>query len=270
VTYTATLTSQSGGVVTGTVIFKDGGVTVATVKLASNQATYSASYLSAAAHAITAAYSGDLHNTGSTSNTLTEYIGKFPVASLTVLSTSGSPSFVGQLVTFTAAVTPKAAKFGAIPDGEMVTFYDGTAAIGTGATASGVATFTTSSLTAKTHTVKATYSGDAIFKPSTGAVTQVVEKYSTTTTLTSNPNPSNLGQAVTFTAQVTSTGPSAPTGTVKFLDGSTSLGSAKVSGGVAHLTKSTLAAGTHPITAQYQGDAASAKSTSSVLNQVVQ
>jgi hypothetical protein len=158
---------------------------------------------------------------------------------------------------------------GAIPDGELVTFYDGMVAIGTGSTASGVATFTTSSLTAKTHTIKASYPGDAIFRPSTGLVTQVVNKYPTTTTLSSSPNPSQFGQKVTFTAQVTSSGP-APTGTVAFRDGTNGIGSATLSGGVATFTRSRLAVGTHSITAHYNGDAASSTSTSSVVNQVVQ
>jgi hypothetical protein len=99
---------------------------------------------------------------------------------------------------------------------------------------------------------------------------QVVNKYSTTTSLTSNHNPSQFGQAVTFTAHVRSTGP-APTGKVKFLDGTIAIGSATLNvSGVAKLTKSTLVVGTHPITAQYLGDADSAKSTSPVVNQVVQ
>jgi hypothetical protein len=53
------------------------------------------------------------------------------------------------------------------------------------------------------------------------------------------------------------------------MDGTLALGSMTLSGGVAKLTKSTLAVGTHPITAQYLGDAVSGKSTSAVLNQVV-
>src|SRR6266849_1905223 len=201
--------------------------------------------------------------------TRSSYIGvslHIGLATRAVVTTSGSPSHVGQSVTFTAAVT---SKFGPIPDGELVRFYVRVTAIGTGATASAVATFATSSLSAKTHTIKAKYAGDAIFKPSSGSVTQVVEKYPTTTTLTSSPNPSQFGQAVTFTAHVTSTGP-APTGKVRFLDGTTGIGSAILSGGVAKLTKSNLTVGTHPITAQYMSDAFSAKSTSSVVNQVVQ
>jgi hypothetical protein len=263
VTYTATVTSQYGGAVTGTVAFQDGGTTVATVTLAGSQAAYRTKYSSSGAHSIAATYSGDTNNTGSLSATVVEQIKGY--ASKTVLTTSGSPSFVGQAVTFTATVT---SGHGAIPNGELVTFYDGTTAIGTGSTASGAATFTTSSLTAKTHTIKATYGGDAIFSPSSGTVTQIVNKYPTTTTLTSSLNPSQFGQAVVFTAHVTSSGPT-PTGKVKFLDGTLAIGSATLSGGVAKLTKSNLAVGTHSITAHYNGDAASSTSTSAVVNQVV-
>ncbi len=77
------------------------------------------------------------------------------------------------------------------------------------------------------------------------------------------------GQAVTFTATVTSAGPG-PTGRVTFKDGATTLGKSRLSGGVATLATSTLAVGAHLITAQYTGDAASATSTSNVVNQVVQ
>jgi hypothetical protein len=92
----------------------------------------------------------------------------------------------------------------------------------------------------------------------------------TTTNLSSSLNPSIHGHAVTFTATITSIGPHPPTGKVKFWDGTVGIGSATLSGSVATLTKLNLAVGTHPITAQYLGDADSAKSTSSVLNQVVQ
>jgi hypothetical protein len=264
VTYTATVIPQSG-TATGTVVFQDGGSTIATVTLTSNQATYSTSYTKTALgiHSITATYSGDLHNAHSTSSTLTEDI---QGASRTVVVSSGSPSFVGQSVTFTATVT---SAFGNIPDGELVTFYDGHTGLGSVALAGGTAAYTTASLSAKTHTIKATYAGDTMFKTSTGFVMQVVNKYATTTTLTSSLNPSQFGQAVTFTAHVTSSGPT-PTGKVVFLDGTLAIGSATLSGGVAKLTKSSLAVGTHPITAHYNADANSSTSTSDVVNQVVQ
>ncbi len=171
VTYTATVASQGGGAVTGSIMFQDGGSTFATVSIANNQAAYSITYKKGGVHAITAVYSGDLQHAASISPPLTEYVEIH--ASKTALATSGSPSQVGQPVTFTATVT---SGHGAIPDGELVTFYDGKTEIGTGTTASGMATFTTSSLKAKTHTIKATYAGDDTFEPSTGSVKQVVEK----------------------------------------------------------------------------------------------
>jgi hypothetical protein len=171
VTYIATVTSQYGGAATGTVMFQDGGTTIATVTLTANHAAYSAKYQRAGLHAITATYTGDASNMGSVSSTLMEQINNGFV-SKTVLTTSGSPSHTGQPVTFTATVT---SSHGTIPDGELVTFYDGPTAMGTGATAGGVATFITSSLKVKTHTIVAKYPGDAKFKPSTGNVTQVVQ-----------------------------------------------------------------------------------------------
>jgi Bacterial Ig-like domain (group 3)/FG-GAP-like repeat len=169
VIYTATVTNQSGGPLTGTVAFKHNTSTT-TAKLFSGQAVYKATYSGSGTHPITATYSGDADNATSTSATLTEYVGLAPTT--TTLTTSGSPSHVGQPVTFTATVKWT---YGTVPDGELVTFFDGIATIGTGTTASGVATFTTSSLSMKTHTIKATYSGDAKFKPSSGKVTQVVQ-----------------------------------------------------------------------------------------------
>jgi len=265
VTYTAAVKNQSGGAVTGKVMFQDGGAIIATVALAGTQAAYSTSYGVLSYHPITATYLGDLNNAASISNTLTEWIGS-SFRTHTGLSTSGSPSFIGQAVTFTAVVSPYV---GTVQDGETVTFYDGLTAIGTGTTANNVATFTTSALMVKTHFMKAVYPGDAVFAPSSGKVKQIVIKYPTTTTLSSSLNPSQFGQKVTFTVQVTGSGPPL-TGHVRLLDGTLGIGSAVLSGGVAKITKSTLAVGTHPITAQYVGDAYSAKSTSPVVNQVVQ
>lgn len=266
VTFTATVNSQYGGAVTGTVIFQDGGVTIATVPLAGSQAAYSTSYKTAGVHPITGTYSGDENNTGSTSAILTETIWKPSIPSTTVMATSGSPSVFGQAVTFTATVTPN---HGTIPDGELVTFYDGKKVLGSIALASGRAAFTTAALPVKMHTIKGAYAGDASFKPSTGTVTQVVNKNPTTTALSSSLNPSAYGQAVTFTATVTSGGPM-PKGNLKFVDGTITIGFTTLKVGVAKITTSALAVRTHPITAVYLGNAASAKSTSNVVNQVVQ
>jgi hypothetical protein len=95
----------------------------------------------------------------------------------------------------------------------------------------------------------------------------------TTTTLSSSPNPSNFGQAVTFTATVTGQQgfyKGAPTGTVSFYDGTTNIGNSNLNSGMATLMTSTLAVGTHSMTATYNGDTNFVPSTSPPLNQLVQ
>ena len=77
---------------------------------------------------------------------------------------------------------------------------------------------------------------------------------STSTTVTSNLNPSIVGASVTFTATVTSSASGTPAGTVTFFDNGVSIGTGALnSGASATLSTSSLAAGTHPITATYGG-----------------
>src|SRR5205823_632691 len=105
-----------------------------------------------------------------------------------------------------------------------VVFYDGFHRLAHVSLVNGSASISISSLSPGVHILRAGYSGSSAFGLSASAdITQIVAP--TTTTLSSNPNPSNSGQQVTFTAQVTGTGPNAPTGTVKFLDGTKVLGS---------------------------------------------
>ncbi len=94
----------------------------------------------------------------------------------------------------------------------------------------------------------------------------------TTTALTSSLNPSNFGQAVTFTATVTAQRgfyKGTPTGTASFYDGTTLLGTGTLSGGVATYTTSALSVGSHSMKAVYAGDTNCLGSTSGVLKQVV-
>jgi hypothetical protein len=60
-----------------------------------------------------------------------------------------------------------------------------------------------------------------------------------------------------------------PTGTVSFLDGSTTLGTGTVSGGVATFQTQTLAAGVHNVIATYSGDANFNASSSSAMSQTM-
>ncbi|MGC2403324.1 MAG: Ig-like domain repeat protein, partial [Acidobacteriaceae bacterium] len=87
-----------------------------------------------------------------------------PVATTTVLSSSPSAPGVGMQVTLTAAVSA----VGGVPTG-TVTFYNGTASIGTGILVNGAATLTTSFASLGTVTLTAVYGGAANFSPSTSA-----------------------------------------------------------------------------------------------------
>jgi subtilase family serine protease len=100
-------------------------------------------------------------------------------------------------------------------------------------------------------------------------VTPAVEP--TTTSLTSAPNPSGLGQTVTFTATVLGSGGAMPTGSVTFLNGATTIGTGALNAsGVAVLKYNGLLPGNNSITATYGGASGIGPSTSAPVNQFVE
>ena len=176
-----------------------------------------------------------------------------------------NPSDVGQTVDFGVAVI--ATKLNGIPTG-TVTYFDGKTQIGT-STLDGLdlTSFNISTLTIGSHNITAVYSGDTKFLGSTSNIVVQKVDYDTKTSLTSNNNPSTLGQSVMFTATVTGAG--GPTGTVVFRDGLAVLGSSSLTSGKATYTTSGLPAGSHSITASYNGDSNNDPSVSNVVVQVV-
>jgi Bacterial Ig-like domain (group 3)/MBG domain (YGX type)/NHL repeat len=107
--------------------------------------------------------------------------------------------------------------------------------------------------------------------PSLTVLAAAVNNFATTTTISTSSQASVAGQAVTFTATVTSPGPNSglPTGTVSFMDGNTVLDTEALGGGTASFTTSTLAVGPHTITAVYSGDSNFMAGTSAALTQQV-
>jgi hypothetical protein len=271
VTLTAVVTPSTAGPFTagGTVTFYDGATQLGDpVAVVGGTASETTAALSVGAHSIKAVYTGDANFVGSTSTALTHVVA---LPTTTVSLTNSPPALtVGQAVTFTATVTPTSGS--GTPTG-TVTFQEGATVLATVSLNGGVATFGTTSLAAGTHSISATYNGDANYTASTSpAVTETVNKAVTTATLVSAPNPSVLSQAVTFTTTISpfTAGPFTAGGTVTFFDGGTPLGApVSVVGGTAALTTTSLAAGTHPVTAVYTGDANFAGSSSTVGNQVV-
>jgi uncharacterized repeat protein (TIGR03803 family) len=184
----------------------------------------------------------------------------------TTLTTSLNPSTYGQAVTFSAVVT---SSLGAPPDGETVTFMKGATVLGTGTLSGGWASFTASTLPVGTNAIRAVYGGDSKFGYSTSnTVKQVVNKATTMTTLASSLNPSNFGQSVTFTTSVTPQFSGTVKGTVTFYDGTTALKTVYLSGEVSKYTTSTLTAGSHSITATYNGNASFIGSSASLTQTV--
>jgi len=262
ITLTAVVVPGGTDTPTGNVTFYDGTSPLASVPLNNGVATLSISTLIAGNHSMTASYAGDGIFGPSTSGVLVQTVAKASVG-ITLIS-SLNPAYVNQLVTFSVAVSGNPGT----PTGSA-TFKKGVSVLATVPLANGRASFTTAFTKAGSFSIVASYSGDQNYlAKNSKAVKQVVKKYATSIALTSSPNPSLHGQPVTFTATVTSTGPM-PTGKVVLKNGCTSLGSAALINGVAKKTTSILPVGTNSITATYNGDVESAKSTSPVLTQVV-
>jgi Big-like domain-containing protein/VCBS repeat protein len=183
----------------------------------------------------------------------------------TSLTSSLNPSIYGQAVTWTAMVTSSGSF---TPTGKVRFTWSGntigSAILNTG----GVATLTKSNLNADAFPLTAVYSGDANNLGSTSAVVnQVVTQTTSAASITSSPNPSTQGQAVTFTATITS--PTVkPTGPVTFTAGKTVLGTAQLGSGHAKLTISSLPVGSTKVKATYNGDSNIAKSSASVTQTV--
>jgi hypothetical protein len=170
-------------------------------------------------------------------------------------------------VTFTATVTSTVGT----PGGSVQFVVDG---VNQGApvplNGSGQATLTLA-LGGGAHTVGANYLGGANFASSSPSTpfTQTVSASATSTVISSSVDPSSSGQAVTFTATVTSAA-GTPGGLVQFAVDSGKQGSpvALNGAGQATLTLSTLASGTHTVTATYLGTANFATSAAALTQTV--
>jgi hypothetical protein len=265
VTLSATVQTAFGGNATGTVTFLDATTSLGTASVSSNAAQISLTGLSVGSHSITAKYSGDSDFTGSASSALVQTVSQ--ASTTTTLASNLNPAVFGQSVTFTVTVQPSA---GGTPSG-TVTLMDGTTSLANGSlSGEGNAQFTVGGLSTGSHSITAVYGGDANFTSSTSlALVETMNAAPTTTTITSSANPSAFDQTVTFTAAIQCPAGTVATGSVTFMDGSTSLGSATVSANSAQVTVSALTVGTHTITAVYTGNANLSGSTSAALSQVV-
>jgi len=195
-------------------------------------------------------------------------IGNLFASSTAITSSSQNPSPYGTPVTFTAAVSSSAGT----PTGK-VTFKSGTSILGSGSLSGGSTSYTTqpAQLSIGTHAITAVYSGDSTHAASTSPIfTQTVTKASTTTSLSSSPNPSGVNQSVTLTATVTApAGLPVPSGKVQFTNGKAVLGVATLSSGTATINATFTKTGSFTLKASYQGNTSYLPSSGTTV-QVVQ
>jgi hypothetical protein len=236
---------------TGTVTFLSGSTSIGTGTLSPNfsgnvTSTASLSTTNITGTSFSATYPGDGNFQGSSS----------PVPSATTTSLTGAPnpSNTGQSVTLTATVSAAAATPSLTG---RVSFLDGTTLLGSSPVSGGVATLITTFTTAGSHSLTATYSGDANYSPSTSAAYTQTVNASTgptdTLKLTVSTATAVYGQHIILFAQVAGNVSTPPTGTVTFLDGSTAIATGTLQQNSTFAVV-TLAVGTHSISAMWLGD----------------
>lgn len=261
---------------TGTVSFTIDGVSVSSVAVtsgapASASSTLTSASLTPGTHALAAVYSGDTVYASSTSASTVLTIAKSPT-STTVMPSTLTPTAGGSMAVTVNVTSSSPAT--AMPSGTVTLTQDGVT-VGSGTLVAGspsVATMTLNVVSAGTHVLEATYSGDTYYTPSNSSTVSIAAAQgASVTSVTASPATLTAGKTETLTATVAPatalTGVTYTlTGTVKFYDGATLLGAAPVSNNTAVLSGVTLANNVnHTITAVYSGDSNWLGSTSALL-----
>lgn len=262
-TLTATVTGGDAGVVapTGTVDFMEGTtVLCASVTLSSGRATCPWVSLPMGTHALTAIHRGDGNYNETSSAPLTHVVDR--TKTRIWFGQGPGVSASGETVLFDLLLNPLGWEWGG-----TATFYDNGVPIPTCVGLSVVSNRVACAIGLPTghHQITATYSGDATHTPAEAEpYLQVVGLAAAKVALTSSATSAAPTEAVSFTASVSPvvaiTG--LPTGTVSFRDGDTMLcldvplvlGQATCSAG--------FGAGSHPVSAAYNGSARFSKAVS--------
>jgi hypothetical protein len=215
----------------------------------------------AGVNTLTAQYSGDANYPAFTFGNYVVSVGRGDTSN-TSLSVSATSITAGNPVTLTAFVGGHGHS---TPQG-TVQFTAASLNIGSAPTnGQGSAMVTTSSLTPGTYNVVASFTGQQGSTSSQSTpVALTVTQIPTTLALTANPASAVVGTPVTITATVSYPATSLlPSGTMTIKDGSTTIATLALVDGAASFTTSTLAVGTHSLSASYGGDANFVKSSAS-------
>jgi hypothetical protein len=233
-------------------------------------ASASVNSLSGGTYSLTAHYPGDgtlgssssaavnLTISPETSTTVAAALNGSPTGAPFTSGTYGTPTFLSGTVTGQSGV--------GTPTGTLTFAADGTsvATASVGAAGTGVSSSAIPALAVGSHTVSASYAGDADFKPSTSASLSLAITKGPTTVQFQPPPTTGVGSTILLSIIVftTSTG-NAPTGTVTFFSGNNQIGTSPVSAagfgvnGVisnASISVQESQLGQMTLTAQYSGD----------------
>ena len=216
VKWQSSVVSPGSGTPTGDVTVSGGSSCRADISV--GQCTLTST--SAGTKSLSASYAGDANFGTATSGSVSHTVDQ--ADTVTTLTSVPQPADFGQSVTFTARVTVVPPGSGT-PTGSVEFQSDGSDISGCASVSldgSGQARCSTSSVAIGHHTIKASYSGDSDFNPSSDGLGQQVRRVATSVTLRTSPEPSVHGQAVRLFAQVSFTAPApvsrTPTGTVTF------------------------------------------------------
>ena len=257
----------ASGTPTGSVSFLDGNKVLGTTTLNSGTATLAITTLSVGTHSLKVSYAGDTNFAVSTSSAVTETVNL--AATQMSISTNANPSNSGAPLTLTATIFSN----GGVPTGSIALFDSGKPLGTANINGQGIATLVVpgGNWTVGTHILTATYAGDLNDGGCTAQpVSQQVNLAGAALLLASSSNPAPLGGSVTFSVTATSNG-GTPTGAIQFLDGGTAIGSGMLNpAGVATFATSSLALGTHTLTATYNGDGYDSGAVAPSLSQLIQ
>ncbi|MFZ0521345.1 MAG: Ig-like domain repeat protein [Candidatus Acidiferrales bacterium] len=218
VTFTAVITPQQTGspAMTGTVEFTANAVAFGSATLTNGQAQLTTSMLPGGNLTVIATYSGDT-NYQSSSALVSETVNL--LASTTTVTTSNAAISQGSSVTLTAQVAPTTAG-GPAPTGTLQ-FYAANSAQGSQypignvmILASGKAQLITTTLSAGTQVVFATYFGDSNYSTSTGSTAEVVSPAPTVTVTASPTQVPISAPGATGSTTITFTGMNGYSGTI--------------------------------------------------------
>ncbi len=257
VTITATATSAAG-IPTGSVTYFEDNQPIqptSTVLLGANGVTpVSIPALTLGVHSFTVTYPGQGSFTPAVSVPFYILVTPAPVTTTTTTLTAVPTTISGfQNTTLTAAVTNNAAP---VTTGTATFTANGTLLGSAPLSTSGTASLNVNTLAPGTYNLVATFTATATLNASTSnTVVETVLPTPTAITLVANPNTAPQGEPVTVTAVVTAPGTAIPNGQISFLDGANLLQLATLdASGTATFSTSSLAIGTHTLSAVYSAE----------------